>query len=119
MLISGTDHHRAGLGTMAERLAPNQQGPAGLRRLSAQPDVATLAERLKEGGYRTLMAGKWHLGLTPEQDPHARGFERELRAAAGCGQPLSALDEAPYTENGVRSPRCRRTSIRPTTSPTG
>ena len=41
-------------------------------------DVATLAERLSGGGYRTLFSGKWHLGLTPEQDPHARGFQRSL-----------------------------------------
>src|SRR3546814_17269579 len=53
MLLSGTDNHLAGLGTMAEMIRPNQQGKPGyegyLRR-----DVATLAERLAAEGYRTL-----------------------------------------------------------------
>jgi arylsulfatase A-like enzyme len=26
-------------------------------------DVATIAERLSAGGYRTLFSGKWHLGV--------------------------------------------------------
>ena len=36
----------------------------------------SLAEVLREGGYHTYMAGKWHLGHEPGQFPHARGFER-------------------------------------------
>jgi len=82
MLLSGTDNHLAGLGTMAEMIRPNQQGKPGyegyLRR-----DVATLAERLAAEGYRTLFSGKWHLGLTEEQDPHARGFQRSFSLAQG------------------------------------
>lgn len=82
MLLSGTDNHIAGLGTMAELIRPNQQGKPGyegyLRR-----DVATLAERLSVTGYRTLFSGKWHLGLTEEQDPHARGFQRSFALAQG------------------------------------
>jgi arylsulfatase A-like enzyme len=100
MLISGTDHHRAGLGSMAERLAPNQRGQPGHEGY-LKPDVATLAERLKEGGYRTVMAGKWHLGLTPEQDPHARGFDASFALLPGAANHFGQ-DEAPYTENGVR-----------------
>lgn len=50
MLLTGTDHHVAGLGTMAELQAPNQRGLPGyegyLRR-----DVATVAERLAPHGY--------------------------------------------------------------------
>ncbi len=82
MLLSGTDNHLAGLGTMAELIRPNQKGKPGyegyLRR-----DVATLAERLAAGGYRTLFSGKWHLGLTDAQDPHARGFDRSFSLAQG------------------------------------
>ena len=40
------------------------------------PDVPTLAERLRKGGYRTMMTGKWHLGTEPNQSPIARGFDR-------------------------------------------
>ncbi len=82
MLLSGTDNHLAGLGTMAEMIRPNQKGKPGyegyLRR-----DVATLAERLGANGYRTLLSGKWHLGLTADQDPHARGFQRSFALLQG------------------------------------
>ena len=39
-------------------------------------NVPTLAERLRQGGYRTMMTGKWHLGTEPKQSPIARGFDR-------------------------------------------
>ena len=35
----------------------------------------TLAEALREAGYRTFFAGKWHLGPTEEYWPEAQGFE--------------------------------------------
>ena len=35
----------------------------------------TLAEALREAGYRTFFAGKWHLGLSAECWPEAQGFE--------------------------------------------
>lgn len=82
MLLTGADNHVAGLGSMAEGLSPNQIGKPGyegyLRR-----DVATIAERLSAGGYRTLFSGKWHLGLKPDQDPHARGFQHSFALLQG------------------------------------
>lgn len=82
MLLSGTDNHLAGLGTMAEMIRPNQKGKPGYEGY-LRGDVATLAERLNAQGYRTLLSGKWHLGLTLEQDPHARGFERSFALLQG------------------------------------
>ncbi|KAG1647542.1 N-acetylgalactosamine-6-sulfatase [Nymphon striatum] len=35
----------------------------------------TIAEVLKDQGYRTGHFGKWHLGDTPERHPNARGFD--------------------------------------------
>jgi arylsulfatase A-like enzyme len=107
MLLSGTDNHRAGLGTMAEMIRPNQQGKPGYEGY-LRSDVATLAERLSVSGYRTLLSGKWHLGLTPEQDPHARGFERSFALLQG-GHNHYGTDADPekggratYTEQGKR-----------------
>ena len=46
-----------------------------------RPDVGlpvtevTLADRLKEAGYRTGLVGKWHLGYSEKLRPPARGFE--------------------------------------------
>lgn len=101
MLLSGTDNHLAGLGTMAELIRPNQKGQPGYEGY-LRSDVATLAERLSGGGYRTLFSGKWHLGLTPEQDPHARGFQRSFALLQG-GHNHFGTDvgtTATYTEQG-------------------
>ncbi|MFN3165894.1 MAG: arylsulfatase [Phycisphaeraceae bacterium] len=40
----------------------------------------TFGERMREAGYRTLMAGKWHAGQTPYQ----RGFDRYFGLTDGC-----------------------------------
>ncbi len=101
MLLSGTDNHIAGLGTMAEMIRPNQKGKRGYEGY-LRSDVATLAERLVTGGYSTLFSGKWHLGLTPEQDPHARGFQRSFALLQG-GHNHFGIDvgtTATYTEQG-------------------
>lgn len=36
---------------------------------------STLADRLREAGYRTGLVGKWHLGNEPERRPMERGFD--------------------------------------------
>ncbi|HEX8055815.1 MAG TPA: sulfatase-like hydrolase/transferase, partial [Novosphingobium sp.] len=82
MLLSGLDNHEAGLGTMAESIAANQKGQPGYEGY-LRPDAASLAERLGAAGYRTLFSGKWHLGLAPEQDPHARGFQHSFAMLQG------------------------------------
>ena len=105
MLLSGTDNHKAGLGSMAELLAPNQKGQPGHEGY-LRADVASLAELLGAGGYRTLFSGKWHLGLAPAQDPHARGFQHSFALLQGghnhFGRNVSA-DPAKgftYTQDG-------------------
>lgn len=46
--------------------------------------VVALPELLRDEGYLTLMAGKWHLGLTPERFPAKRGFERSFAHLPAC-----------------------------------
>jgi arylsulfatase len=75
MLLTGTDHHLAGIGAMAEfsdetiRRNPGYEGHLNQR-------VVSIAELLRDAGYHTLISGKWHLGRTVETSAAARGFER-------------------------------------------
>lgn len=81
-LLSGVDHHRSGLGNMAEDLAPNQRGQRGYEGY-LNFDVAALPEVLKANGYRTFLSGKWHLGMTEETSPAARGFDQSFASLQG------------------------------------
>ncbi len=106
MLLSGTDNHVAGLGNMGELLAPNQVGQPGYEGV-LNKSVATVASLLRDGGYHTYMAGKWHLGLAADQVPHARGFERDFSLLVGGGSHFNdgwniewQIPQAPYMEDG-------------------
>ena len=79
MLLSGTDNHIAGLGDMAERMVsiPREIGKPGYEGY-LNNKVVSVAQLLKGAGYHTYIAGKWHLGLTADQSPYAKGFERSF-----------------------------------------
>ncbi|MBK5279783.1 MAG: arylsulfatase [Bacteroidia bacterium] len=93
MLLSGTDNHIAGLGDMAERSISidDERGKPGYEGY-LNNSVVSVAQLLKDGGYHTYIAGKWHLGLTSDQSPEAKGFGRSfalLDAAANHYYPSS------------------------------
>lgn len=77
MLLTGTDHHVAGIGTMLEMAAPDFQGAPGYEGY-LNDRVVALPELLRDAGYLTLMSGKWHLGDTIDRSPWARGFDRSF-----------------------------------------
>lgn len=85
MLMTGTDHHLTGLGQMPEYIALSRahQGAPGHEGYLNERVVA-LPELLRDGGYYTLMAGKWHLGLKREYAPHARGFVKSYAMLSGA-----------------------------------
>ena len=104
MLLSGTDTHVAGLGNMAEFVAPNQKGKPGYEGHLTER-IATLPELLKQAGYNTFMAGKWHLGEEPEHFPAARGFARDFSLIPGGGSHMDDMwgangERQLYTYNG-------------------
>lgn len=51
------------------------------------PELVTLAEVLRDAGYRTGHFGKWHLGLMPEHWPDRHGFETTWHCAPDPGPP--------------------------------
>ena len=77
MLLTGVDNHLTGMGNMIEIMADNQFDQPGYEGYMTN-DVVTLPTLLKDAGYHTYMAGKWHLGKTKESLPVARGFERSI-----------------------------------------
>lgn len=108
MLLTGTDNHIAGIGNMAEWTGPTQRGKPGYEG-HLNERVTTIASRLRDAGYHTYMAGKWHLGDEPGQWPAARGFERDfslLQGAASHWSDMLSLDpsepKVTYTRNGER-----------------
>ena len=82
MLLTGTDHHIAGIGTMSEVLPPGFKGAPGYEGY-LNDRVVALPELLRDAGYLTLMSGKWHLGNTIDRSPWARGFERSFALLPG------------------------------------
>jgi arylsulfatase len=65
-ILTGQYPHRVGLGHMTIDL----KRPGYLGRVSE--DAQTIAQVLKPAGYRSFIAGKWHLGT---RDPTRHGFE--------------------------------------------
>ncbi|MDO8410153.1 MAG: arylsulfatase [Phenylobacterium sp.] len=105
MLMTGVDSHNAGVANLPESTPrAHRDLPAYQGRLA--PGVETLATRLKRGGYRTYMAGKWHLGHGPGDLPDSHGFDRSFAMdATGADNwdqrsyfPL--YERAPWFEDG-------------------
>jgi arylsulfatase len=82
MLMTGTDNHVAGLGNQKEALTDNQREKPGYEG-HINDRVVTIASLLRDAGYHTYMAGKWHLGEEVEHDPYHRGFEKAYALLQG------------------------------------
>ena len=87
MLLTGLDNNAAAFGPRA-----NYQ---------IRPEVPTLAERLRDAGYRTYMAGKWDAGSDPGERPFERGFQRSFALLPGTGLHFPAPDGGDLREDGT------------------
>ena len=84
MLMSGSDNHKAGMGTMfPSSFIEEEYGDRYGYERYLHERVATLPERLGDAGYHTYMAGKWHLGLSDDKAPTKRGFDRAFSLLIG------------------------------------
>lgn len=108
MMLTGVDNHLAGFGSMGEHIADNQRGRPGFEGY-LNDRVVTISTMLKDAGYHTYMAGKWHLGSRSGSRPHERGFERSfaLMQAGTSHFPdmqrlVSVYRETVYLEDGRR-----------------
>lgn len=55
----------------------------------------TIADRLRSGGYRTALLGKWHLGAAPKYHPMERGFDEFFGFLAGAHSYLAPATNSP------------------------
>lgn len=64
-------------------------------------DKITIAEVLKDKGYKTIHIGKWHLGYTPDYFPKSQGFDINI-AGNKSGKPFTYFSpyDIPNLENG-------------------
>jgi len=105
MVLSGVDNHQAGLGAMVEYMASNQKGKPGYEGYLNQR-VVTIPNLLKDAGYHTYMAGKWHLGKQAGFLPSDRGFEQTFALLDGAADHYTqrgynpARPVASYSSNG-------------------
>jgi arylsulfatase A-like enzyme len=86
-LMTGLYPHQAGVGDMNEQGAANELwrrigSPAYLG--FQKQGIVTLPEALREAGYQTFMAGKWHLGQDESCWPGQRGFDRHFALIGGA-----------------------------------
>ena len=105
MLLSGVDHHRAGLGGMASLMGDDLEGRIGYEGYLNE-HVFHLPAVLRDAGYHTSIAGKWHLGQAAEHSPPHRGFDRSFVLLPGAAShfedaaPVDTLDEIRYRRDG-------------------
>ncbi|MEN2282945.1 arylsulfatase [Algoriphagus sp. SE2] len=109
MMLSGNDNHIAGMGS--QDLVTDVTGYEG----HLTDRIIPFPELLQQSGYFTFIAGKWHLGLRPEDDPAKKGFERSFVTLEGGANHFSSRllfpdspkiiygDKSFYTENGENS----------------
>lgn len=82
MMLTGVDNHLIGLGNFNYVPYPKHMGQPGYEGV-LRTDVPTVVQKLKDSGYHTYVAGKWHLGRKPQQLPPARGFEKSFVLGGG------------------------------------
>ena len=81
MLLSGNNNHVAGVGRQGANGPVRNSLPGYEGYLSDR--VELLPRLLRDAGYHTYAAGKWHLGATTEHSPKAAGFERSFMLLNG------------------------------------
>lgn len=106
-LHNGIDHHLIGLGRWDYAPFPGRDGLTGYEGYLTSNKVS-VAELLRDAGYHTFIAGKWHQGHEQHTDPAYNGFEQSYVLLEGGASNYTNLGmtalypNAAFTRNGVR-----------------
>ncbi|MDR7132525.1 arylsulfatase [Algoriphagus sp. 4150] len=91
-LLTGQYQHDAGVGYFAVNLGiPAYQG-------YLNENTVTIAEALKENGYKTLLSGKWHVGNDSLHWPNQRGFDEFYGFTGGAS---NFFQHIPFSEKPI------------------
>lgn len=93
---------------MAELTPEHLKGQPGYEGYLNERSLS-IAQVLKDNGYRTYISGKWHLGLTRESNAHAKGFDHSFTLLQGLDHhfkqaPSAFKRNSTYTEDGQTIP---------------
>ena len=94
-LLTGLYPHEAGMGGMVSSVESDPQPGPYQGYLS--DSTITIAELLRDAGYATYMAGKWHVGEKPEHWPRQRGFDRYFGLISGASSYYEIIQDQPRT----------------------
>ena len=99
-LLTGRNPHSVGLGflTVPAHVEPTNGPYQGY----LDPDSTTVAEALKGAGYKSYLAGKWHLGERPESWPLAHGFDDYFGLISGASSYFELITDQPMVRTMAR-----------------
>lgn len=80
--LTGADPHKVGLGNLSE-VATDEQKRSPLYSDHLNDRALTVAQRLNQAGYFTVMSGKWHLGTEADEAPYRWGFNETFTMLKG------------------------------------
>ncbi len=87
--------------------APNQPLRMPISKNYLNPALYTLAEALRDAGYRTGHFGKWHLGLTEPYWPEQHGFDVAWHCQPSAGPPGFYFSPYGVVPPGTPRPRTK------------
>ncbi len=86
---------------------PNQPLRMPISRNYLDPSHYTLAEALKDAGYRAGHFGKWHLGLTEPHWPERHGFDVAFHCEPSAGPPGFYFSPYGVVPPGTEKPKAK------------
>ncbi len=98
--LTGSDPHKVGVGNLIELSTDEQKAdPDYVGHLNDK--ALTIAQRLKQAGYFTVMSGKWHLGTEAKDAPSNWGFDESFVLLKGEANHLKR-DNYPDSPDGAQ-----------------